>query len=925
MKVSAKNEQGEAQTQPAAPEKPLSEPRRGLGDWFVPNATVFVASGCIMTVEILSTRLVARFLGSSLYTWTSAIGVVLAGISLGNYIGGRLADRFHPRRTLALLFVLASVCCLTIPMANTWIGRWGALEHLSWPTRIFLHFVLAFLLPASMLGTMSPVVAKMALGMGHGTGRTLGTIYAWGAIGSIVGTFVAGFLLVAWMGTEGSILLIAGVLALVGVGYGYRSWVPYAWSAAYAGAMLCAVGPWSSTHAVARALGLLDSQERELVFKEDSQYQRVVVRTAVGNPNERRMVLDKLIHSKVNLQDPLDLKYEYELIYAEVMRRYHPAAAPVTALCIGGGGYVFPRFLEISYPGSHIEVAEIDPAVTRAAFQAFGLARDTSIRCYDMDARNRVADLVRRKRAGETIPVFDFVIGDSFNDFTVPYHLTTLEFNRLLAELMSEDGVYMLNMIDMLASGRFLGAVIHTCRQVFPHVYVFDAGAMPNERDTFIVVNSKRPLDLSAVPDAIRRTHEFPGDVLSSQRLDELVERSGGIVLTDDYAPVENLLAEVVRRFKAPKEEEKAYVEEFARLIDRGEWDEAIARCRELLQSDPRASRAHFYLGVALANQGKLDEAIAEYREELKLDPAHVTSYVNIGLALVQRGDLPEAVQAYRSALSIDPRDATVRCDLGRALLRMGEIEAADGEYREALRVRPGYARAHYDLGVLWLQKGEATAAALELEQVLKLDPDYPGARSEWGSSLVRSGRPAEALAPLRQVIQAEPGRAEAHNLLGQALAATGDLNGALEAFGQAVKLAPSDANYRANLGLAFQRLGRAAEAIAQYQESLGLQSENPPVMNALAWLLATSADGQARNGAEAVRWAERVVEQIGRDDAEVLDTLAAAYAEVGRYADAVRTAQRALDLASGGHQTELAEQIRARLKLYEAGQSYRE
>ena len=91
--------------------------RRGRRwNWFVLNATVFVAAACIMTVEILSTRLVARYLGSSLYTWTSAIGVVLAGISLGNYLGGRIADSFHARRSLSVLFVVSSVCCVTIPM-----------------------------------------------------------------------------------------------------------------------------------------------------------------------------------------------------------------------------------------------------------------------------------------------------------------------------------------------------------------------------------------------------------------------------------------------------------------------------------------------------------------------------------------------------------------------------------------------------------------------------------------------------------------------------------------------------------------------------------------------------------------------------------------------------------------------------------------
>ena len=156
--------------------------------WIIFNATVAVAAACIMGVEILSTRLVARYLGASLYTWTSAIGVVLAGIALGNYIGGRLADRCRPRPTLSLLFIGASLLVAFIPMVSQGLGEWSGLDHFSWPTHIFLHFLLVFLLPATLLGTMSPVVAKMALDVGLGAGRTIGTIYAWSSIGSIAGT-----------------------------------------------------------------------------------------------------------------------------------------------------------------------------------------------------------------------------------------------------------------------------------------------------------------------------------------------------------------------------------------------------------------------------------------------------------------------------------------------------------------------------------------------------------------------------------------------------------------------------------------------------------------------------------------------------------------------------------------------------------------
>ena len=93
----------------------------------VPNATAFVSSMCIMTVELVAGRLIARHVGNSLYTWTSVIGVVLAGIAVGNWVGGRLADRFKPRNALSVLFALASLCCFAVPALNKAVGNWAFL------------------------------------------------------------------------------------------------------------------------------------------------------------------------------------------------------------------------------------------------------------------------------------------------------------------------------------------------------------------------------------------------------------------------------------------------------------------------------------------------------------------------------------------------------------------------------------------------------------------------------------------------------------------------------------------------------------------------------------------------------------------------------------------------------------------------------
>lgn len=187
---------------------------------FIPCATVFVSSFCVMVIELVAGRIIARFLGSSLYTWTSVIGVVLAGITIGNYAGGRLADRFRPVKVLSILFAICAIACITTILLNNFAGERVWLWQFSWPARILLHVTAVFLLPSALLGTISPVVAKMALERGLPTGRTVGDIYAWGAAGSIVGTFVTGYYLIALMGTLSIICGTAAVMIAMALLYG---------------------------------------------------------------------------------------------------------------------------------------------------------------------------------------------------------------------------------------------------------------------------------------------------------------------------------------------------------------------------------------------------------------------------------------------------------------------------------------------------------------------------------------------------------------------------------------------------------------------------------------------------------------------------------------------------------------------------------
>jgi spermidine synthase len=541
---------GESEVPPPAKPRQESAPLGGRWAWIVPNLTVFISSLCIMVVELVAGRLIARHVGSSLYTWTSVIGIVLAGIAAGNYAGGRLADRYRAREALASLFLLASAACLLIPLFNERIGTSQLLRTQGWATRIALHVFFVFFLPSAMMGTISPVAAKMALEMSRQTGRTVGSIYSWGAVGSIVGTFLTGYFLIARMGTVAVLLCVAAVLLLMALFFGAKTLAPYIWSGVVLACIFVSVGPWAWTQTIGMRLGLRERTGKTIHFQEESHYSFIRIEDEPEMEGDTRsLTMDFLIHAYIDLANPDRLQYDYEQVYAgltELAARDWPAERKPRALSLGGGGFVFPRWMLRRWPGAYIEVAELDPDVTRAAHEAFGLSLQTPLHIFNLDARNHVDNLLMAKQQGADVGRFDFVYGDAFNHYSPPFHLTTYEFNEKVRRLMNPDGLFLANVIDIYRSGKFLGAMLNTFEKSFQHVYVLGTTlTQPNDedgRDTFVVVGTNRPLPFEKY-DWIR----YPGPLLEAEQLATLRERSGGLVLTDDFAPVDNLLEPVIR------------------------------------------------------------------------------------------------------------------------------------------------------------------------------------------------------------------------------------------------------------------------------------------------------------------------------------------------------------------------------------------
>ncbi len=187
----------------------------GLAARLLPYALAFTSSLCIMILELVSSRLVAPHVGQSLTVWTSVIGIILAGICLGNVLGGRLADRVEPRRAVGPLFALGSL----LTLGSLWVNAKLDLviptpEQMNWELRTVLVVVLDFLVPATILGTVGPVVAKIAVEQARRAGSAIGDVYFWGAMGSIAGTFLCGFVLMYLVPTSTIVILVAAAMAI---------------------------------------------------------------------------------------------------------------------------------------------------------------------------------------------------------------------------------------------------------------------------------------------------------------------------------------------------------------------------------------------------------------------------------------------------------------------------------------------------------------------------------------------------------------------------------------------------------------------------------------------------------------------------------------------------------------------------------------
>lgn len=482
----------------------------------------------------MASRVIAPNLGNSIYVWGALIGVFLAALAAGYFLGGVLADRRPSRGVFAGLVFLAGLLVFPIPVLAPPVLERILLSGLGPRGAPLLTAVLLFFLPAAVMGMISPFAVRLRARSVATIGNVAGVLYALSTIGSIAGTLLAAFILIAVMSVPGIVYL----LGAAEMGLGVLLWMTgRRVMQAAAGAVLAA--------ALGIAVPLATGRDwpEGLRFQRDTVYHRITVNDEGG---VRFLKLDAYWQSGMDLGDPRRTVFAYS-DYLHLPVVFKPDARRV--LFVGLGGGTTPKRYHEDYGQMTIDVVEIDPAVVAVARDFFGVPSDARLRLFAQDGRLFVARSRER---------YDIIILDAYLIDTIPFHLATREFFEAVRAHLTPDGVLASNVIGALEGSRsgFFRAVYKTLREVFPAVYVFpvDWGRYAGEETlrNIIVVGGQTGPALSAegVRAAAARARSVAGVTLP--RFDEAagdlytppIRVEDIPVLTDDFAPVELLVQE---------------------------------------------------------------------------------------------------------------------------------------------------------------------------------------------------------------------------------------------------------------------------------------------------------------------------------------------------------------------------------------------
>ena len=346
--------------------------------------------------------------------------------------------------------------------------------------------------------------------------------------------------------------------------------------------------------------------------------------------------------------------------------------------------------------------------------------------------------------------------------------------------------------------------------------------------------------------------------------------------------------------------------------------------CRKIALATAALIVAGVCVGLASFQVRQWKNTETLFRHALVVTTDNMLAHIQLGGTLAEQGKINEAAAHFAEAVRIQPRYWRALGELGFARMQQGKIEEGMDYCRAALAINPRYADAHFNLGLALANEGRLPEAVPEYEAACRFDPGSANFRTALAGALVRVGKTNEAAGYFQEALKMQPGNAEAQWQYGMLLAQTGNLKEALDHLREAVRFQPT-VPLCLDIASVLTRAGQSEAAITECREALQLQPDSPQALTSLAWILAVDPDVHIRNGPEAVTLAERACQLTGFRNPTFLGTLAAAYAEAGRFEDAIGTAEKARDLALTAGNQKLAERNQRLLEMYRVGKPFHE
>ena len=486
-------------------------------------ASIAFSSGAIvMALEIAGSRVITPVFGSSTTTWGILIGIILTGLTLGYFLGGRISDSKPSFEKLCSIVFSTGLFILFIPfISQAVIGYFIGVMPTS-STATFFSTLVIFGLPAILLGFVSPYAIKLAAKTLHKIGTTSGNIYSISTLGSIFGTFFTIFVLIPFFEIQNLILAFGFILmgiSVIGLGK-----IPKIITAA----LILVFVVNSGTLSASNSFGF----ESEILIEKETPYSSLIV---TEKDNFRTMYVDGTVHSSMDLEDPYKLVLHYTKSF-HLANLINPEIDQV--LFVGGGGLSGPKSFLHQYDNVMIDVSEIDPDVIMAAKNYFFVPDDKRLSIINEDSRVHLT---------KTENQYDAIILDAYKGYTIPFHLMTEEFYKLLDKKLTKDGIVVSNFVGVIEgeNSKLFHATYKTMSGIFDKVYVFPANINNlgyRQNITILALNGESVQEFENIlkNDVKCNVPELDCKKLFRNYYSDTFYQSA-VILTDQYSPVNRL------------------------------------------------------------------------------------------------------------------------------------------------------------------------------------------------------------------------------------------------------------------------------------------------------------------------------------------------------------------------------------------------